>query len=213
MALKDLVRPAPPPTPAAERPPGITCEKYTRGEDKRCIHYQPGGTCLLPDEFVCSEWQKHNGPNKRAQPVAEASPEVAPIIEAPKPIARDLFGNPLPEVATHAPAQKSSMPPMPLASMPGADAQPTVDVDQLRGFTTEDIESFRVLGAEVLLHSETCGDIWLVPAYTGGDRREITPEHAATLARVVSVFPGSHVVSFEKAINPERPERLVEERS
>ena len=34
MALKDLIRPAP--TPAAERPPGITCEKYTRGEGKRC---------------------------------------------------------------------------------------------------------------------------------------------------------------------------------
>lgn len=42
MAIKDLVRPElPPPTPAAERPPNITCEKYTRGEDgKRCIHFQ-----------------------------------------------------------------------------------------------------------------------------------------------------------------------------
>ena len=66
MALRDLIRPAPPPPmPAAERPPGITCEKYTRGEGKRCLHFQQGGTCLLPDEFVCTEWQKHNGPNKR----------------------------------------------------------------------------------------------------------------------------------------------------
>ena len=64
MAIKDLVRPElPPPTPAAERPPGITCEKYTRGEGKRCIHFQQGGTCALPDEVVCTELQKHNGPN------------------------------------------------------------------------------------------------------------------------------------------------------
>jgi hypothetical protein len=84
MALKDLIRPAPPPpTPAAERPPGITCEKYTRGEGKRCLHFQQGGTCALPDEFVCTEWQKHNGPNKRALPVVDAAPVA---VEPPKPL-------------------------------------------------------------------------------------------------------------------------------
>jgi hypothetical protein len=62
-----------------------------------------------------------------------------------------------------------------LAPKPDADAQPAVDVDQLRGFTTEDIESFKALGVEVLLHSETYGDVWLVPAYTGRERKEITP--------------------------------------
>ena len=106
--------------------------------------------------------------------------------------------------------------PIALAPKPDADAQPAVDVDQLRGFTTEDIESFKALGVEVLLHSETYGDVWLVPAYTGRERKEITPEHAATLARVMSVFPGSHIVSFEKTAktnNPERRERPVEERS
>ena len=180
MAIKDLVRPElPPPTPAAARPPNITCEKYTRGEGKRCLHFQQGGTCALPDEFVCTEWQKHNGPNKRTLPVV-----------APAPVG--------------------------LAPKLGANAQPTVDVDQLRGFTTEDIESFKALGVEVLLHSETYGDVWLVPAYTGRERKEITPEHAATLARVMSVFPGSHIVSFEKTANtnnPERRERPLEERS
>ena len=216
MAIKDLVRPElPPPTPAVERPPGITCEKYTRGEGKRCIHFQQGGTCALPDEFVCTEWQKHNGPNKRTLPVVAP----APVVEhapAPKPVARDLFGNPLPEVATPPPAPKvSTSAPIGLAPKPDA-AAPTIDVDHLRGFTTEDIESFKVLGVEVLLHSETYGDVWLVPAYTGRERKEITPEHAATLARVMSVFPGSHVVSFEKTAktnNPERRERPLEERS
>lgn len=214
MAIKDLVRPElPPPTPAAERPPGITCEKYTRGEGKRCLHFQQGGTCALPDEFVCTEWQKHNGPNKRTLPVV-ASASVVEEAPAAKPVARDLFGNPLPEVA--ATSTKASPTPIALTPKLDADAPPAVDVDQLRGFTTEDIESFKALGVEVLLHSESYGDVWLVPAYTGRERKEITPEHAATLARVMSVFPGSHIVSFEKTAktnNPERRERPVEERS
>jgi hypothetical protein len=207
MALKDLIRPAlPPPTPAAERPPGITCEKYTRGEGKRCIHFASNGACTLPDEFMCVEWLKANGHGKRVLPVVDEP-------AAPKPVARDLFGNALPEVAT--PTPKASTP-IALAPKPDADAQPAVDVDQLRGFTDADIASFKALGVEVLLHSETYGELWLVPAYTGRDRKELTPEHAATLARVMSVFPGSHIVSFEKtakAINPERRERPIEERS
>lgn len=216
MALKDLIRPAvPPPTPASERPPSITCEKYTRGEGKRCIHFQQGGTCALPDEFVCTEWQKHNGPNKRTLLVVAEAP--VPPVEPRKPAtpARDLFGNPLPEVATPTPAPKASTSPAPIAKTTEGAAR-AVDVDQLRGFTTEDIESFKALGVEVLLRSETYGDVWLVPAYTGRERKEITPEHAATLARVMSVFPGSHIVSFEKTAktnNPERHERPVEERS
>lgn len=207
MAIKDLVKPElPPPTPAAERPPGITCEKYTRGEGKRCLHFASNGACTLPDEFMCVEWLKANGHGKRALPVVDEP-------AAPKPVARDLFGNALPEVAP--PTPKASTP-IALAPKPDADAQPAVDVDQLRGFTDADIASFKALGVEVLLHSETYGDVWLVPAYTGRERKEITPEHAATLARVMSVFPGSHIVSFEKTtktINPERRERPAEERS
>ncbi len=208
MALKDLLHSAPPPTPAGERPPGITCEKYTRGEGKRCVHYASNGACLRDDEFMCVEWLKANGPKPtHALPV---------VVEPPKPDARDLFGNPLPEVATPPPTQKPSAPPASIAKA-ATDAQPTVDVDQLRGFTTEDIESFKALGVEVLLHSETYGDVWLVPSYTGQGRKELTPEHAATIARVLSVFPGSHVIAFEKTkpttTNPERRERPVEERS
>jgi len=210
MALKDLIRPAPPPpTPADERPSGITCEKYTRGEGKRCIHFQQGGTCALPDEFVCTEWQKHNGPNKRALPIvaAPAVEAASVVVEPPKPLApaRDLFGNP---VALHAEPPKSKPVESAITAAPPRPAsEPTVDVDQLRGFTTEDIESFKALGVAVQLHSETYGELWLVPAYTGKPRKEITPEHAATVMRVLSVFPGSHVVAFEKTPNHERPER------
>ena len=215
MALKDLVRLAPPPpTPADQRPPGITCEKYTRGQaGKRCLHFQQGGTCALPDEFACTEWQKHNGPNKHTLPVVAAAP-IGAGAPAPKPVACDLFGNPLPEVAPP-PAPKVSTS-APFANRPAEAGAPTVDVDQLRGFTAEDIASFKALGVEVLLRSETYGDVWLVPTYTGRERTELTPEHVATIARVMSVFPGSHIVSFEKTTktaNPERRERPLEERS
>jgi hypothetical protein len=97
MALKDLIRPAlPPPTPAAERPPGITCEKFLRSEGRRCAHYLTSGACALATEFMCVEWLKLNGPNKRGPPVL-AAPAVEPppvVVEPPKPLpsARDLFG-------------------------------------------------------------------------------------------------------------------------
>ncbi|MBC7174052.1 MAG: hypothetical protein H5U40_16540 [Polyangiaceae bacterium] len=206
MALKDLIKAAPPPpTPAAERPTGITCEKYTRGEGKRCVHYVSNGACALPDEFMCVEWLKANG--------SKAAHSLPVVTEASKPVARDLFGNPLSDVAEPAPAPNAAAPTLiAVAPKPDADATPIVDVDQLRGFTSEDIDSFKALGVEVLLRSETYGEVWLVPAYTGRDRTEITPEHAATLARVMSVFPGSHIVSFAKTEKPnpntpERPER------
>ena len=204
MPLKDLIRPAP--TPASERPPGITCEKYTRGEGKRCVHFQQGGTCALPDEFVCTEWQKHNGPNKRVLPVVAPAPVVEEV-PAAKPGARDLFGNPV--VVPLQPVSKPRPAPVPMVpTQPEADVAPAIDLDGLRGLTTEDIASFKALGVEVLLRSDTYGELWLVPEYTGKERKEITPEHAATVMRVLSVFPGSQVISFEKSPhNPERPER------
>ena len=50
------------------------------------------------------------------------------------------------------------------------------------------VKSGTALGVEVLLHSDVYGDVWLVPAYTSQDRKEITPEHAATVMRVLSVL-------------------------
>ena len=203
MALRDLIRP--PPTPAADRPPGITCESYTRGEGKRCIHFQTGGVCLLADVFVCSEWAKVNGPKGRPLPVVSPAPEAAP----PAPVARDLFGNPIaapPEpVKPKAPAQPPSV------ARPVKSEAP--EIDPLRTLSPEDIASFKSLNVEVQLRSPHYGELWLVPAYTGQARREITPEHAATLMRVLAVFPGSEVTSFEKSTNTERPERPIEERS
>lgn len=209
MALKDLLRPAPPPpTAPGERPPGITCEKYTRGEGKRCVHYVSNGACALPDELMCVEWLKANGP-KAGEPWG-LPVVVEPPKPEPQPQARDLFGNPV-ELPEEPPKSRPVAAAAPVAPKPASE--PTIDVDQLRGFTSQDIESFKALGVEVQLHSETYGELWLVPTYTGKPRKEITPEHAATVMRVLSVFPGSHVVAFEKTKNPERQERPAEERS
>jgi len=195
----------------ASAPPGYTCTHYDAlPGSKRCRHYVERGACALPTEFMCVEWMKANGQGPAPKPAAPAP--VQP--ERPRPVEeqpRDLFGHPLAPPPAVVPAK-----PKPVEPKRPTEPEATVDLDQLRGVTTEDIESFKALGVEVLLHSETYGDVWLVPAYTGRERKEITPEHAATLARVMSVFPGSHIVSFEKTAktnNPERRERPLEERS
>jgi hypothetical protein len=55
----------------------------------------------------------------------------------------------------------------------------------------EDLASFQALGAEVCIESPTLGELWLVPAYTDAERREITPEHAMKVAAIVRAFPGA----------------------
>jgi len=160
-----------------DKPAGITCEQYVRGEGTRCRHYLPNGACSLPGVLMCVEWLKKND-------------------RRPPPPARDLFGQPLPE-----PPAKTQAQPQPTAA-----EKPSVAVEQpaaveptpRRGLTTEDIESFRALGVEVCVRSDDYGDLWLVPAYTGQPRKEITPEHLATIARVLDAFPGSRVVAFDK---------------
>ncbi len=70
----------------------------------------------------------------------------------------------------------------------------------VRNVTDEDIASFKVLGVEVCLSSPELGEVWLVPAYTSSDRRELTAEHAALITAACSAFPGSRVVSFKKSV-------------
>jgi hypothetical protein len=197
MALKDLIKPTP--TAASDRPIGITCERYVRGEGKRCAHYVTNGACSLPDEFMCVEWLKANEPGLHpAEP--SAPPVVVPVPPVASAVVRDLFGNPVPQVEAPAPKPNPAVSvPVPVAAIP----QPTpIDISRLRGFTTEDIESFKALGVEVCLQSESFGELWLVPAYTGQPRRELTPEHLATVLHALSVFPGSRVIAFHPPIKP-----------
>ena len=157
---------------------------------KRCRHYMEGGSCDRPDEFMCVEWLRLN---KKTKP-------------APKPKGpTDLFGNPVPEPKK--PKRTTPTQQRPTAATPSPS--PIVDdipeeLEPLRGLTTDDIEGFKKLGVEVCLESEAFGEVWLVPEYTGADRKEITPEHTATIARVMEAFPGSKVVSFEKSPKPDK---------
>ncbi len=66
----------------------------------------------------------------------------------------------------------------------------------------QDIVSFKALGLEVCLQDEQVGEVWLVPAYTGQDRVELSVEHAALLAAVCSAFPGASVASFVRKPKP-----------
>ncbi|NVJ26337.1 hypothetical protein HUW62_34455 [Myxococcus sp. AM011] len=184
------------PTPAQQRPPGVTCEAYVRGEGKHCLHYRPGGGCTLPSVGTCTEWLKVNGrAATRRDVVAPHVPAPAQSTGKPTPTPVDLFGHPLTEAGSKKNAPAPASKPAPPVPSPGVKE---LDAEVLRGLTDEDIASFKSLNAEVCFRSETYGEVWLVPAYTGQARKELTPEHAATLVRVLSAFPGSRVMSFEK---------------
>lgn len=194
MALTHLLQP----TPAQQRPSGVTCEAYVRGEGKHCLHYRSGGGCALPSVGgTCTEWLKVNRQARPHRDVA-APPALVPPAKS-VPAAVDLFGHPLTEAGSKKLAPAPASKPAPPAASPAVklpEAEPSLSA--LRGLTDEDIASFKSLGAEVCFASEAYGEVWLVPAYTGQARKELTPEHAATLVRVLSAFPGSRVMSFEK---------------
>lgn len=194
-------------TPEAER--RVECRHYEPlPGSRRCKHYLDGGACARPDEFMCVEWLRANGhtvPAPAAAPVAApaaapvAASAAAPVLSAastPVPdasVERDLLGQPL------APRlEKQRVAPAPA---PAAVQAPASDVALVRHLTDEEITSFRALGVEVCLASEHCGEVWIVPEYTGrGDRRELRVDHAATLTAICAAFPGAKVVSFTPAV-------------
>jgi hypothetical protein len=55
------------------------------------------------------------------------------------------------------------------------------------------------LGVELRLELDEVGPVWLVPRYSDQPRKEITPEHAATLRLLLDAFPGARIAAFEKA--------------
>ncbi len=196
----------------------FTCVDYQPSlSGNRCEHYQDGGTCARPDRFLCEEWERRNRPSSAGGAVPNqaalrtgARPEIAdaqlradanakPVTSAPESqaserFARDLFGNPIVEQPAPPPkSTKASAQPVIKAPEPAV-----INISRLRGFTTDDIESFRALGVEVCLFSEDFGELWLVPTYTNQARKELTPEHAATLLHVMHVFPGARVTAFHE---------------
>ena len=206
-----------------DRPAGITCSHYDAiPGQKHCRHYLNNGACSKPDEFMCREWLKVNGCDvslleRIAAVTANKAQDAHRELLASSPV--DLFGFPnphyRPELAESTESARSNSVgrenpsetrrghsgtgsvPSPAAPA-SSDVAETTEGPPLRGLTTEDIASFKALRADVCFDSEAFGEVWLVPEYTGRDRKEITPEHAATICRVIDAFPGSRLVSFEK---------------
>ena len=181
-----------------DQPSGITCPHYDPlPGQKRCRSYLKGGACSRADELMCTEWLKANG-HTVVQDQAATSQAPEPEASAERKPATDLFGNPVTQPRG---LQKSTQEKQPAPIL----TQHTGEHELLPpppGLTAEDISSFKELGVEVCLQSEAVGEVWLVASYTGKDRREITPEHAATLHHLLQVFPGSHVMSFDKNPSP-----------
>jgi hypothetical protein len=102
------------------------------------------------------------------------------------------------KVNGHAPSAPVTPPPTTAALR--RDEAPVV-----RTLSDADIASFKALGTEVRLATEGLGDIWLVPAYTGAERQELSVDHAALIAAVASAFPGAHVTALVRKPKPPVP--------
>jgi hypothetical protein len=181
----------------------VTCPRYDPVPGtRRCKHYLKGGACSLPDEFMCVEWLKANGHHVPPPlPLSMATPTTTPVVAENPPatpreehrVPRDLFGRPLPppEPAPRSPTKVDRDAP--------ARGLPAADVPVFRNLSDEDIASFKALRVEVCLATEACGEVWLVPEYTGNaGRKELSVKDAATLAAICTAFPGARVTSFEK---------------
>ena len=178
MAIKDRA------LPATQEKSTFSCQHYSsKPGSKRCIHYLANGACDRADEFMCVEWLKANNQSK-PEPTKEKTKD---------DVDRDLFGNPLPPRSK--PVEKS---PPKIEKSPVPEPPPVTDAPLVRNLNDEEIASFKALGVEVCIKSEDVGEIWLVPEYTGQERKEISVEHAATLSAVCAAFPGAKVASFQK---------------
>jgi hypothetical protein len=172
----------------ADCKPNIDCPNYLPlSGSKRCQHYLDGGACALATEFMCVEWLKRNG---RAVPQDHPSQGATP--------AQSAF---LPGLAPPGPARATPKPEVaaPQASSVSPAEQPPVSAPARAPITPEEIASFKSLGVELRLDLDEIGPVWLVPRYTGQERKEITPEHAATLRLLLDAFPGARIGAFEKA--------------
>lgn len=151
----------------AQNPPSQTCPKRQPLADGKCRYRLVSGCCSLPYELTCVEWLLERQSGQKALP------------------------------KTHRSSVERDVPP---AQFVSSAQSPTSEVQQpaspRRGLTPEAIENFRALNVQVCLWSETNGEFWLVPAKTGQPRTEITPEHLATIAQALDVFPGSVITAF-----------------
>ena len=196
MALAERFAPG-----SAPRPDGVTCELFEApAGTKRCSHYVGRGVCGLEDEFMCTEWLRVNGhPSHKSLPILrEVAPEPLP---EEHPVERDLFGNSIkrpPRPAKSRGAVEAHPSPTPLRASPPPAVEETPTAPLIvRTLSDADVAAFEKLGVEVCLETASCGQLWLVPAYTHTPgRQEISIRDAATLAALCAAFPGSQIVGF-----------------
>ena len=190
------------PTEADDRKPNIDCPKYQRhAGSKRCQHYLDGGACALASEFMCVEWLKRNGHHVPEHHPTRTMPPAQPaLFPALEPANLDHVS---PAPSAPEPAARPSVAPMVPEAMPTpVPAHPRAPI------TPGEIDSFKALGVELCIRSEELGEVWLVPGYTGQARKEITPEHAATLRLLLEAFPGGRVTSFSQPLAPATTEAV-----
>ena len=156
----------------------ITCQTYKAKDEaksRRCRYFTDDKKCSLADGKLCGEWLKANK--------------------------RDLLGHPIPKVEKKTEKRKRSVEARQRIE-PNARKVDTTsscdDVPVFRNLTDEQIESFKKLNVEVCLESEALGTFFIVPEYSDSGRREISVEHAATLAVLCGAFEGTKVTRFEK---------------
>src|SRR3989339_879774 len=128
----------------------VTCPKYAPElNSKRCTHYLNKGACSLATEFMCIEWLKAN---------KQVLPTDHPVFT---PQQTSLFDGgslgPTPKAKSTYQSKPQHQPEYPSPQLTAHEPQ------VLQVISKEDIESFKALHVEVCVHSDTLGDIWLVP--------------------------------------------------
>jgi hypothetical protein len=171
----------------ANRKPNIDCPKYLPlPGSKRCRHYLDGGACALASEFMCVEWLKRN---HRVVPHDHPAQTSSPSVT-------ESHASMAPPAVLESDQRTPTVPAAPM--LLALESQPAAALTARVAIPQDALDSFMTLGVELCIRSEELGEVWLVPGYTGQARKEITPEHAATLRLLLEAFPGGRIVRFER---------------
>jgi hypothetical protein len=167
--------------------PSIECPHYVAlAGTRRCKSYLDGGGCRREDTFLCTEWLRKN-PSQRVQQLSAPAPS-APL--ASSAAATDLFGQ-----VVRAQPSNTRLEGKPLGSSAPLPVQTAPAFT--RPITERQIKALEERGIELCVRSDAVGELWLVPAYTGAERNEMTFRDAASIAALCAVFPGAEVTRFE----------------
>ncbi len=169
----------------------IACPHYVAlNGSRRCVSYVDGGGCQREDTFMCTEWLRKNSSARALKP---ATPAASTPQATQAATATDLFGQ-----LVRAQPSNTRTDSKPSRSLPSpSSAQPPSSFT--RPITEEEIKALEERGVELCVRAETVSELWLVPAYTGSARNEMTFRDAATIAAVCAAFPGAEVTTFKQS--------------